>query len=126
MGLLDQLGSGLGGVLGQALGQIEAQALPAVLSKVLGKTDLGDVNGLLQKLQQGGLGNQVSSWLGSGTNLPVSADQLKAALGNEQLQQLAGALGLPVDKILGVLAQHLPAAVDQMSPKGVIEDTAST
>jgi uncharacterized protein YidB (DUF937 family) len=116
----------LGGILGNALkgiaGQLETQALPVILSQVLGKTDLGSVGGLLQKLQQSGLGPQVSSWLGNSANMPVSVDQLKNALGDGHLRQIATQLGLPVDQLLGQLSQHLPAAIDHMSPNGTLEE----
>ena len=130
MGLLDELGGGLKGalgqVLGQALGQGDANALPGLLSQVLAKTELGSASGLLAKLQESGLGSQVASWLGSGTNLPVTADQLRSALGNEQVQQIANAIGLPVDKILPALSEHLPAAIDKMSPNGTLQEPSST
>jgi uncharacterized protein YidB (DUF937 family) len=129
MGLLDDLGGGLKGalgqMLGQAAGQFEANALPGLLTQVLGNTQLGSVGGLLAKLQEGGLGGQVSSWLGNGSNMPIGADQLRAALGNEQVQQIANSLGLPTDKILEVLSAHLPGAIDQMSPNGTLEEPPS-
>ena len=112
----------LGGALKGIAGQVETQALPVILSQVLGKTDLGSVGGLLQKLQQSGLGPQVSSWLGNGANMPVTADQLKNALGNQNLSQIAAQLGLPIDQLLGQLAQHLPAAIDHMSPNGTLQE----
>ncbi len=93
----------------------------AILAQVLGNTDLGSVGGLLQQLQKSGLGPQVASWLGNGANLPVSVDQLRAALGDERVRQLAASFGIPVDQLLGQLSQHLPAAVDQMSPNGTLE-----
>ena len=37
---------------------------------------LGGLGGLLNKLQQGGLGNETKSWVGSGQNQPVSPSQL--------------------------------------------------
>jgi uncharacterized protein YidB (DUF937 family) len=73
------------------------------------------VQGLLDKLQQSGLGPQVSSWLGDGKNLPITADQLRAALGNEQIKQIAANFGLPMDKILATIAEHLPARVDKLA-----------
>ena len=117
MGLLDSFGGALKG----ALGQVEADAVPALISEVLAKTDVGDLQGLVTKLQQGGLDEQVRSWLGNGANLPITADQLRAALGNEQVQQLARELGLPIDGALKLLAEHLPAVVDQASPNGTIQ-----
>jgi len=126
MGLLDELGSSLKGAMGQvlsqAVGDVEANALPVLLSQVLSKTDLGSVSGLVAKLQEAGLGNQVSSWLGNGSNLPVTPDQLRAALGNEQVKQMANAIGLPADKLLSVLSEYLPAAIDKMSPNGKLQE----
>ena len=115
----DLINSVLKGMAGQSG---EASGLPAVLSQILRNTDLGSVGGLLQQLQKSGLGPQVSSWLGNGANLPVSVDQLRGALGDEHVRQLAASFGIPVDQLLGQLSQHLPAAVDQMSPRGTLEE----
>jgi uncharacterized protein YidB (DUF937 family) len=116
MGLLDDIGGALKGMLGQEA----AAAMPNLISAALAKSNLGDLNGLVAKLQQGGLGDQVASWLGNGANLPVSADQLRSALGNQQVRELAGHLGLPVDEALNVLSAHLPNVVDQASPNGTL------
>jgi uncharacterized protein YidB (DUF937 family) len=122
MGLFDSIiSSAMKGMLGPA----ESQALPGALSQILGRTDLGGIGGLLAQLQQGGLDRQVASWLGSGSNMPVNADQLRSALGNDRLQQIGGSAGLSIDQLLGMLTQHLPGAVDRMSPKGVMEEPAS-
>jgi uncharacterized protein YidB (DUF937 family) len=118
----DIFGSILGSALRGLAGQMASGGLPAILSQVLGKTDLGSIGGLLQQLQQSGLGPQVASWLGSGQNLPVSVDQLKGALGDQHLRQMASQLGLPVDQLLGQLSQHLPGAIDHLSPKGTLEE----
>jgi uncharacterized protein YidB (DUF937 family) len=122
MGLLDSLG--LGDVLKSALGQVEAAALPALINAVLAKTQYHDLNGLVAALQKGGLGPQVQSWLGPGANLPVTEDQLKAVLGNAQVQEFARHLGLPVDQTLSVLAKYLPEIVDQASPNGAVKPAA--
>jgi uncharacterized protein YidB (DUF937 family) len=119
MGLFDQI---ISGALRGAVGEAEQSALPGLLGQLLGQTNLGNIGGLLQQLQQGGLGGQVASWLGNGTNLPVSTDQLRSALGNEQLQQMARQAGLPVDQLLAMLSQHLPQTVDRMSPNGSLQE----
>jgi uncharacterized protein YidB (DUF937 family) len=107
--------------LGGILGEVTAAAAPALISAALAKTNMGDLQGLVSKLQQGGLGAQVQSWLGSGGNMPVTADQLKAALGDEHVQQLAAHFGVPVDKVLSLLSEHLPETVDKASPNGTLE-----
>jgi uncharacterized protein YidB (DUF937 family) len=119
MGLLDELN--LGGALSGALGQIEASAAPTLINALLARTQFGDLNGLVNHLQQSGLGPQVQSWLGNGANMPVTADQLKAVLGNAQVQEFARHLGLPVDAMLSMLAQHLPNVIDQASKNGQLQ-----
>lgn len=119
MGLLDELN--LGGTLKGALGQVEAAAAPALISALLAKTQFGDLNGLVTKLQQGGLGPQVQSWLGNGANMPITPDQLKAVLGNTQIQEFARHLGLPVDAALNMLSEHLPNVVDQANKNGQLQ-----
>lgn len=111
----------LGGMLKGALGQAEAAALPVILSQVLAKTDIGSVDGLLAKLQQAGLGKEVASWLGNGPNQPITAEQIKAALGNPQVQQIAQHLGIPADKLLALLSGQLPQVIDQLSPNGKLQ-----
>lgn len=119
MGLLDNLGGSLGGMLGQ----VTAAAAPGLISAVLAKTNLGDLQGVVNQLQQGGLGDQVKSWLGNGGNMSVTPQQLQAALGNEQVRQIAEHFGVPVDQALKLLSEHLPAAVDQASPNGTLQSS---
>ena len=121
MGLLDNLG--LGDMLKSLLGQAESAGLPAIVNNVLAQTQYRDLNGLVAALQKGGLNAQVQSWLGPGANLPISEDQLKAVLGNSQVQDFARHLGLPVDQTLKTMAQYLPDIVDKASPNGTLKPT---
>ncbi len=114
MALFDRLTGGI-------FGQLEAAAIPALISAALSKTNLGDLQGLANKLQQGGLDQQVKSWLGNGANMPVTADQLRAALDNDQVKQMAQHLGVDPNAALNWLAQHLPNVVDQASPNGTLQ-----
>lgn len=118
MGLFDKLGGALGGSLGGMLEQMAGEAAPGLIAEALAKTNLGGLQGIVNQLEHGGLGDQVKSWLGNGGNLQVTPAQLEAALGDEQVRQLAQQFGIPVDTVLNLLAQHLPAAVDQASPNG--------
>jgi uncharacterized protein YidB (DUF937 family) len=115
MGLFDSLN--LDSLKGM-IGQVAAAEGPALVSQLLAKSDLGGLQGIVDKLQQGGLGPQVQSWLGNGGNMPVSTDQIRSALGNPMVQSLAQQFGLPVDQVLKMLSDHLPAAVDDASPNG--------
>jgi uncharacterized protein YidB (DUF937 family) len=114
----------IGGVLKGLAGQQQGQAgggLGGILGQVLANTNLGSLGGLIDQLQKSGLGPQVSSWLGNGANLPISVDQLRQALGDDSVRQIATSLGIPVDQLLNQLSQHLPAAVDKLSPNGTLE-----
>ena len=117
MGLLDKLQTGV-------LGQIEAAAVPALISAALSKTNLGNLQGLVTQLQQAGLDKQVQSWLGSGPNMGITSDQLRAALGSDQVRQLAQHFGIDPDATLKLLAEHLPNIVDQASPNGTLKPGA--
>ena len=101
-------------------GQGDAAAVPALLSEGLASTNLGDLQGLVNRLQEGGLGTQVQSWLGDGQNLPITPDLLKGVLVDEQLQQLAQHFGIEPDAVLNLLAEHLPTAVDQARQQGTL------
>jgi len=111
MGLLDGI---LGGVVG-------AGAL-AVVQHYL--ESHGGVEGVVAEFEKSGYGQQVKSWIGDGSNLPISADDVKKALGSEKLKQIAAATGVPIDQAAEYLAQHLPTAVDKSTPGGTLPPAA--
>ncbi|MBQ1542611.1 hypothetical protein C5708_04015 [Caulobacter sp. CCUG 60055] len=109
MGLLDGV---LGGLLNQQGGENQSGN---IIGALLGGANqqggaAGGIGGVLETLAANGMADHVASWLGDGHNLPISTDQLRSALGNEQVQQMASSLGLPVDDFLKHVADHLPAA----------------
>ena len=82
----------------------------------------GGLPGLLQAFTQSGLGQQAQSWVSTGQNLPISPDQIAAALGGGQLQSLARQLGMNQDQAAGGLADLLPQVVDHLTPNGAVQD----
>jgi uncharacterized protein YidB (DUF937 family) len=80
----------------------------------------GGLSGLAEAFQQKGLGNIVSSWIGTGQNLPVSADQIQQVLGNEQIQTFAQKAGISTEAAGPHLAEMLPGIVDKLTPGGQI------
>jgi uncharacterized protein YidB (DUF937 family) len=80
----------------------------------------GGIEGLLVKLQQAGLGQQAQSWIGTGQNMPISADALSKIFGQGQLGQIAQQLGMSQTEAAGGLAEALPNVVDQLTPDGQI------
>ena len=86
MGLWDQFGGSLKDALSSA---VAAQA-PALISALLAKTNLGDLQGIVDKLQQAGLGDQVKSWLSNGPNVNITPEQLRAARAEQRLKLASG------------------------------------
>jgi uncharacterized protein YidB (DUF937 family) len=82
----------------------------------------GGLPGILQTLKNGGLSEQVDSWVGKGANLNVSAQQIGAALDSSVLTGIAGKLNMTTDELTGKIAEHLPDVVNQLTPNGVVEN----
>jgi uncharacterized protein YidB (DUF937 family) len=113
-----QGGGGTAGMIGGLVTALAGGAQQGGAGALGGLGGLGGLAGLVQQLQQGGLAEQVGSWISTGQNLPVSADQLKDALGSDALGQLAGSIGLDAGQAAGPLAQLLPQVVDALTPQG--------
>lgn len=118
MGILDDVTSLLGNAGGQAGG-----AASGVLGAVQGLiSEQGGLQGLVQKFQSGGLGEQVKSWVGTGQNLPISAEQLQQVLGSPQVSALAGKLGIDPQQAAAQVAQFLPGLIDKLTPNGQLPE----
>ncbi len=116
-GLLGLLGGLLGGG-SQPAAADTAGAAGNLLSSVLANN--GGVAGLLQKAQQAGLGDAVSSWVGNGANVPVSVESVLKIIPQDQIEALAEQHGVPAGMATQLLAQLLPHAVDAATPGGEV------
>jgi uncharacterized protein YidB (DUF937 family) len=117
MSLLDTLGSLLGSS-SQQQGGGQAQLVAAAMEFV--NNQPGGLNGLVQKFQQGGLGDVVQSWVGNGENQAISADQLHNVLGSDVVSGLAQKVGMQPDQVSGLLSQVLPHVVNAATPNGEV------
>jgi uncharacterized protein YidB (DUF937 family) len=79
---------------------------------------LGGLGGLLKKLEQGGLGDQTKSWVGTGQNQPVSPSQIGSALGPNIIKTVSQMTGISEDQLTKQLSQFLPGLVDKLTPNG--------
>lgn len=82
----------------------------------------GGLAGLVSAFGQAGLGDVVQSWIAPGPNKPVSPDQLQQVLGDTHVQNMARQSGMGSSDFLSQLSQHLPRAVDGMTPDGRLPD----
>jgi len=116
MSVFDQL---LGGLIGQLGGSNQKNALLDLAASVI-RNQPGGLAGLVQRFSQAGFGDQVKSWVGTGANLPISADQLTAVLGQENLDAMSQRLGVSTQAITSGLSALLPHLVDHLTPKGEV------
>src|SRR5262245_20983040 len=107
MGMFDGL---LGGIVGAGM--------VTVVSGVLEKH--GGLQGVVNEFERKGLGPTVKSWVSTGPNQPISADEVQRVLGADLLQQLSQKSGVSVQDLSRKLAEVLPQAVDTMTPDGTI------
>ena len=122
MGLMEEV-LAMAGSTGAQQGQ-HATALTAIMSYI-NSPQVGGIAGLQSMFQQGGLGNIVGSWIGSGQNLPVSASQLQNVLHGGALQQAAQQAGMDPSQLTGMMSSLLPHLVDKLSPNGQVPDASA-
>ena len=125
-GLGDLLGGILGGgTRGGATGGLGAlggnpmlrMLLPLVASMLMN----GGLQKILGRLQQSG-STKGQSWVAAGPNEPADADDIKAALDERELAEIAQRLGVSEDEAAEAIAQVLPDVVDQATPDGELPD----
>ncbi len=131
MGLLDSIVGALGqaqgdaaapqgDLLGAIVGMLAGGAGSAASAGGAAGAGLGGLAGLVEAFARNGLGHVADSWVGTGQNLPVSADQLAQVLGSERIAGMAGQLGLNQGDLLGQLSHLLPQVVDKLTPQGQV------
>ena len=114
-GQQQQNGGGLGGLLGGLLGGGANTA--DVHNQAAG--GLGNLTGMLSQL---GLGKQVDSWVGTGANEAISANDIQSTLGsNGTLAELAKSAGVSESDAAGGLAELLPELVNKLTPNGKVD-----
>jgi uncharacterized protein YidB (DUF937 family) len=103
------------------LGADAHPGLVTALLGLLGNQQSGGLSGLVQLFEQQGLGHLISSWIGSGNNLPVSAQQVESVLGSGRLAALAQQAGIPPEQASSMLASVLPSLIDHLTPTGTAD-----
>ncbi len=96
---------------GLDIGNIE-NALSSLLGNKEGGLDLG---ALVGGLSNSGLGDIVTSWLGSGTNASISVEQITELIGSDKISAFASQLGISQESAAGALSDALPEVIDEAS-----------
>lgn len=119
MGMFDELANKvMSGVLGNSGNPLAASVLQMIQNQP------GGLPGLLQSFHDKGLGGVASSWVSTGQNLPISADQINSVLGSDAVKQLAQKAGINPDTASSALSALLPQLVDKLTPNGQVPEHA--
>jgi len=121
MGIFDVIIKGVGN---QVLGGSES-AQGGLMEHVLvlvNNPDTGGLGGLIQKFDNKGLGDVMSSWVSTGENQPISGEQLTSVFGNNMIQEIAQKLGISSADASSGLAALLPQVIDKLIPNGTVPE----
>ena len=121
-GLGDLLGGILGG--GGRGGSLAAGGLGGnpmlrmLLPMVASLLANGGLRKVLSGLQANGKAREADSWVAQGNNQPVAGEDVRNAVGDDEITSIAEKLGVSKDEAADAVAQVLPEVVDQVSPDG--------
>lgn len=107
MGLLD-------GLIGGAVGAGLAVAAQRIIEQH------GGVQGVVQQMQQHGLADTVKSWVSTGPNAPITAEQIHQVFGSGTIEEIAQRAGMNPQLLTQQLAQFFPQAIDHLTPNGQV------
>jgi len=113
------------GLLDKAMDMIPGNQRAKLLQAgmgLVGGAGGADLSGLLSKFGGAGMQEKVDSWTGSGENQQLTAEEVKQAIPEADLQQIADEAGVSVDEAAEGLASDLPQAVDEMTPEGEVPE----
>lgn len=115
----------LGGLLGNSAAQGGTSSAALLQMAMTLVQQNGGIGGIVQQLQRGGLGDIVTSWVGTGANRSVSPVQLEQALGSAAVTQAAATAGVDPSQAMGGLAAMLPQLIDKLTPDGNVTPGSS-
>lgn len=120
MSLFDTMAGALGGALDAGSAH---QGLAGEMLDMIGGAQGGGLASLVRTFEGHGLGSLIASWIATGRNLPVTADQIASVLGPGRVNQLAAKFDLAPGAVTSQLARLLPELVDRLTPHGSIPDS---
>jgi uncharacterized protein YidB (DUF937 family) len=121
--MLDQLLKQALGRMSGGSGEGSSQLVGGLMQLLGGGSQGSGLGSLVQAFQKNGLGDVVSSWISTGQNLPISAEQIQRGLGSGLLQQFANTAGLSQESASSKLAEILPGVVDKLTPDGKLPES---
>jgi uncharacterized protein YidB (DUF937 family) len=94
-------------------GQLSSEELSRAVDDLIHRH--GAVTGIVNRMEQMGLGDVANSWLGSDVRQPIFNEQLHALFGTGVLRAMAAKLDLQPRELVRHLSQALPRAIHQLA-----------
>lgn len=80
----------------------------------------GGIEGLVKQFNSAGLSELIQSWISTGSNLPINAEQIVQVFSSPVISELAAKINMNTAEASDMAAQYLPKLVDKLTPEGVI------
>lgn len=112
MGIVDSIKGLLGGGGGDDAG------LSSLFDQAKGFLGNNGLDGLLDRLNAGGVGDKASNWVSTGPNPEMTADEVGKAFSDDELKEVAEKAGISEDEAKTGLAAMIPSLIDKLTPDG--------
>ncbi len=116
MGFLDKLNE-IAGSLGREHGHN-----PSLIN---GITDLirgQGIRGIIDRFTQRGLEDRVRSWVGRGSNRPITNNEVREVFEEDEIRNIANESGVSEDEAVEAIKRVLPDAIDRATPNGTVDE----
>lgn len=80
----------------------------------------GGIEGLVKQFNSAGLSELIQSWISTGSNLPINAEQIVQVFSSPVINELAAKINMNTAEASDMAAQYLPKLVNKLTPEGVI------
>jgi uncharacterized protein YidB (DUF937 family) len=77
---------------------------------------------IMHAMKNKGLQDKLSSWIGTGSNQPITENEVQTILGDEMIGNLSKQTNLNTNELVKQLTVLLPVVIDQLTPQGKLED----
>ena len=116
MGLLENLAS----MAGDASKSFDNSKFLTVVMQVFDK-NFGGLGGFMQSLNQSGLGDIVSSWIGKDENKKsISEGEVVRGVGIGSIHEISEKTGMTENGVVSKLTQLLPDFINKLTPDGIL------